>query len=100
MTLLSTRLPHVISSETGMKVQHLLKQVDDDDINILICWSVIPPSEDTPELFQNVHEDVLGLVTEILSRKTTDAMLVAQARHALGIQNGECKTPPWRQFNK
>lgn len=79
-------MSHVISSETGMPVQRLMRLVDSDDgIMVQVRWRGLPESEDTLEPVQKVFEDVPQLLEKLFRRKNTPASLVSKARHALAL---------------
>lgn len=48
-------LPHVLSSETGMKEQRLLKLIDkNDDIKVFVCWRGLAHADYTEKTFQSM----------------------------------------------
>lgn len=83
-------LPHVVSSETGMKIQRLLHLTEKAKIiYVLVRWRGLPSAEHTEEPIQNVYEDVPGLLLKLLSRKTTAPALTEKDRLELCLSSGE-----------
>lgn len=79
-------MAHVISSETGMPVQRLMRLVDTEDgLMVLVRWSGLPDSEDTLEPLKKVYEDVPGLLAKLLQRQHTPAKLASKARCELHL---------------
>ena len=65
-------MSHIVNSDPGMAVQRLMKLVDDNGtLNIHICWSGLPESEDTLEPLPQVYQEVSVLVQKLLARKIT-----------------------------
>lgn len=77
-------MPHVISSETGMQVQGSMELLmDNDDLLVRIHWRGLAASEDTLELIQQIHEDVLILLLWMLLRQTSLSVLPERPKNLL-----------------
>ena len=79
-------MSHVVSSETGMPVQRLMRLVQSDDgLMVQVRWKGLPASEDTLEPISKVYEDVPELFLKLLRRKNTPSDLVDKVRSALSL---------------
>lgn len=79
-------MSHVLSSETGMQVQRLMRLVETDDgLMVLVRWKGLPNSEDTMEPVKKIHEDVPVLLEKLLCRKNTPTNLIAEARRIISL---------------
>lgn len=79
-------MSHVITSETGMVVQGLLKLVDTDDgLKVQVRWRGLPDSEDTLEPLLQIYEDVPDLLMKLLRRKNAPWDLVERAQRELHL---------------
>lgn len=79
-------LSHVLSSETGMQVQRLLRLIETTDgIKVAVRWQGLTRDDDTEEPLHNVYEDVPTLLKKLLTRKSTPLALAAKARRELGL---------------
>lgn len=80
-------MPHVLSSETGMEVQRLMRLFDSPSgLMVQVRWRGFPPTEDTSEPLQKIFEDVPALVLKFLNRKKNPSNLVARARQELSLR--------------
>lgn len=79
-------MSHVVSSEPGMPVPHLMRLVDTDDgMMVQVCWRGLRESEDTLEPLMKVFEDVPQLLKKLLRRKNALASLVSKVGSALPL---------------
>ena len=79
-------MSHVVTSETGMVVQRLMRLVEDDGkLKVLVRWRGLPESEDTLEPLRQVYDDVPTLFRKLLERRNTPVHLASQAKTELGI---------------
>lgn len=79
-------MSHVLSCETGMRMHRLLKLVDNEEgMKVLIRWKGLPSTEDTFEPLKKIHEDVPGLLQQLLQRVSTPRSLADKARILLGL---------------
>ena len=63
-------MPFVISSETGMEVQRLMKLVQEEgQLKVHVRWKGLPNSEDTLEPLNSIYADVPELLMRLLRRK-------------------------------
>lgn len=75
-------MSHVISSETGMKVQRLLRLVDNgngEGLKVVIRWRGLPASEDTLELLDQVNQEGPQILAKLLDRKNTPPSLAKKS---------------------
>lgn len=69
-------MSHVVSSETGMVVQRLMKlSKGDGKLMIHVRWRSLPESKDTLEPLHQVYDDVPTLLLKLIARKNTPANL-------------------------
>ena len=79
-------MSHVLSSETGMTVQKLLRLVrNPEGFHVLVRWKGLPSSDDTLEPLRNVYEDVPAMLKKLLERKTTPTHLANDEKQALEL---------------
>ena len=79
-------MSHVLSSETGMPINRLVRFVETDDgLKVHVRWKGLPDSEDTFEPLSNVYEDVPQLLMQLLKRKNTPIELAAKVRRELRL---------------
>lgn len=75
---------HVLSSETDMAVQGLMRLVDTDDGPVVSArWRELPETEDTMESIKTVYKDVSDLFMKPLNCKSTLGKLVELALREL-----------------
>ena len=79
-------MPHVLSSETGMDVQRLMRLIDSDEgLKVQVRWRGFSESDDTSEPLQKIYEDVPELLLKLLRRKNVPKDLFAKARRELHL---------------
>ena len=79
-------MPHVLSSETGMPVQRLMRLVDTPSgLAVVVRWRGLPPSADTTEPLNRIYEDVPQMLLNLLARKSTPRHMVIRAKTELGL---------------
>lgn len=80
---------HVLKSETGTVVSHLLGLEDGlEGIQLCVRWRDLETDEDTLEPLTQVAKDVSQLFDKLLKRKSTPKDLVAKARAKLTLREG------------
>ena len=79
-------MSHVLSSETGMPVAHLLCLIESHDgLKVFVLWKGLPDSQDSSEPLERVYEDVPRILFRLLQRKNTPPQLAAKTRSILGL---------------
>jgi len=79
-------MPHVISSETGMQVQRLMRLAEGPSgILVVVRWRGLPASEDTMEPLRHIYEDVPQMLLNLFNRKSTPSHMVLRAKSELGL---------------
>jgi len=79
-------MSHVLTSETGMPVQRLLRlENGPDGLMVAVRWRGLPTSADTLEPIARIHEDVPRMLQNLLNRKSTPRNLRELAKSKLGL---------------
>jgi len=79
-------MPHVISSETGMPVQRLMRlEESPNGLHVIVRWRGLPANADTSEPLSRIYEDVPQMLLNLLKRKSTPRHLVDLAKKELGL---------------
>lgn len=79
-------LSHVLLSETGMMVSKLLRLVNrDESLYDLVHCKGLSNLDDRLEPLSRMHEDVRRIVSKLLERKNSPAVLRARMSKQLGL---------------
>lgn len=80
-------MSHVLTSETVMQVQRLLRLIDTTDgIYVTILWKGLAVSRDTREPLAQNYQDVPLLRSKLHDRNSAPNLLASKGRRELGLR--------------
>lgn len=86
-------MSHVVTSETSMPIQELMKYVlDEKELKVGVHWRGLCVTEDNLEPLLQIHDDVPDLLQRFLNRINTPCDLVQKCKLSLRLQTGEWNT--------